>query len=302
MYPKTLPNHSTSTFRLEEKHNNELLQKAYYHRDDYPINMHSHNFYEINIVVEGEGAHYIEDISMPIHPGDVFAIPPKSRHGYWSEKDLNLFHLILPHYVLEKYENELQNFCGYNMLFEIEPWLRKKSADRFFLHLTEAELADLRHDMDDLIAISQEESEEANILFELRAVLLICTLSRLLNNGSDSLSADPHGDSAFIVKTLKYMNDNYYEKITVEELSSIANMSRSTYLRRFSSICKTSPMEYLAELRIKKACVLLKNKELSITDIAQSCGFFDCSHFIRIFSKLRGTTPNSYRKNILTRF
>ena len=129
------------------------------------------------------------------------------------------------------------------MLFEIEPWLRKKSADRFFLHLTEAELADLRHDMDDLIAISQEESEEANILFELRAVLLICTLSRLLNNGSDSLSADPHGDSAFIVKTLKYMNDNYYEKITVEELSSIANMSRSTYLRRFSSICKTSPME-----------------------------------------------------------
>ena len=57
MYPKKLPNHSTATFRLEEKHNNEQLRRAYYHRNDYPINMHSHNFYEINIVVEGTGAH-----------------------------------------------------------------------------------------------------------------------------------------------------------------------------------------------------------------------------------------------------
>ena len=302
MYPKKLPNHSTATFRLEEKHNNEQLRRAYYHRNDYPINMHSHNFYEINIVVEGTGAHYIENISIPISPGDVFAIPPKSHHGYWSENDLNIFHLILPHYVLEKYENELQKFRGYNMLFEIEPWLRKNSTDRFFLHLREEELKELQHDMDGLISVSKEETVETNTLFELRAVLLVCTLSRLLNRDGTDLSPDTYGDSAFIVKTLKFMNENYYEKITVDELASMANMSRSTYLRRFASVCKTSPMEYLAELRVKKACLLLKNGELSITDIAQNCGFFDCSHFIRVFSRLRGTTPNSYRKNILTRY
>ena len=95
MYPKKLPNHTTETFRLEERlPDNTSIRKAYYHKDDYPINMHSHNFYEINIVVEGNGVHYIEDNLCLAKPGDVFAIPPKNRHGYWSENDLNIFHLL----------------------------------------------------------------------------------------------------------------------------------------------------------------------------------------------------------------
>ncbi len=182
MYPKKLPTHLKGVFRLEEPQDNAPLRKAYYHKDDYPINMHSHTFYEINIVTEGTGAHYIEDISLPIGSGDVFAIPPKSRHGYWSENNLSIFHLILPPFVFERYEYDLRKFPGYNMLFEIEPWLRQNNTEQFFLHLSPTQLQDLRAEMDNLIAISEEEEcEENNTLFELRAILLVCTLSKLLN-------------------------------------------------------------------------------------------------------------------------
>lgn len=184
MYPKKLPKHSVETFRLElNAPNNERLSKAYYHTNDYPINMHSHNFYEINIVVEGVGAHYIENISIPIGPGSVFAIPPKSRHGYWAEDDrLKIFHLILPEYIFEKYEHELAQFPGFAFLFEIEPLLRHNSRENFSLTLSEEELARLRPELDNLIyTTAQKERREIVELFDLQSILLVCTLSHLIN-------------------------------------------------------------------------------------------------------------------------
>ncbi len=310
MYPKRLPKHSVETFRLEQNApNNEPLSKAYYHTNDYPINMHSHNFYEINIVVEGVGVHYIENISIPISPGNVFAIPPKSRHGYWAEDDrLKIFHLILPEYIFEKYEHELAQFPGFAFLFEIEPLLRRNSRENFSLYLSEEELARLRPELDNLIyTAEQKEQSEIVELFDLRSILLVCTLSHLINCEymlpPPTISAEqPQPDSLSIIKTIEYMHKHYAEKLSIDELAAMANMSRSTYLRHFGSLCGQPPTEYLIELRVKRACALLKNGELSITDIAQACGFFDCSHFIRFFTKLRGMTPNTYRKTILTRF
>ena len=308
MYPKKLANHSIETFRLEEKNLDQPpVRRTYFHTNDYPINMHSHNFYEINIIVEGTGAHYIENICIPIKPGDVFAIPPSNRHGYWADTDdLKIFHLILPHYVLEKYEDELAKFPGYSMLFEIEPLLRKNNGENLFLHLSEDSLKRLLPEMENLIYnAQQEECEETNLLFEIRSVLLICTLARLINKENKRLpvySETTQADSLSIVKTIEYMHQKYSEKISINELAKMANMSRSTYLRRFILMCRQTPMDYLCEVRVKKACQMMKNGNLTITEIAQNCGFFDCSHFIRVFTKLRGTTPNAYRKNILSRF
>lgn len=62
MYPPKLPNHRTEKFYIENScPKNNIFQRAYYHKDDYPLNMHAHNFYEINIITNGNGAHYIEN-------------------------------------------------------------------------------------------------------------------------------------------------------------------------------------------------------------------------------------------------
>ena len=222
MYPKKLPNHTTETFRLEERlPDNTSIRKAYYHKDDYPINMHSHNFYEINIVVEGNGVHYIEDNLCLAKPGDVFAIPPKNRHGYWSENDLNIFHLLLPHYVLEKYSDELEKFSGYHTLFEIEPYIRKNYDESIFLHLTEEQLARLRPEMENILYdLQQEESEESNLIFEMRAILLICTLSRLIDTDYRMQLPDTtQPDALSIVKTIEYKRKEFSEKISIDDLA-----------------------------------------------------------------------------------
>lgn len=294
MYPQKLQNHTIPIFRIEEC-------RAYYHKDDYPLNMHTHNFYELNIVVEGTGAHYIEDNVFPTSAGDVFVLPPNYRHGYWSEDNLNIFHLILPHHVIEKHAADLNRFAGYKTLFEIEPYIRRNCEERAFLHLSDEQLARLRLDTDNLLSVlEQPESEENNVLFEIRSILIVCTLARLIETESRlKLSGSAFPDALFIIRAIEFMNNNYADKISINDLAVTANMSRSTFLRRFTAMCKISPNEYLTEIRVKKSCELLKNANLNITEIAQACGFFDCSHYIRVFGKLCGTTPLAYRKSLL---
>ena len=50
----------------------------------FPINMHSHDFYEINIITNGLGRHYISNKSIQAQKCDVFFLPPNVKHGYFQ--------------------------------------------------------------------------------------------------------------------------------------------------------------------------------------------------------------------------
>ena len=304
MYPPKLPNHRTEKFYIENScPKNNIFQRAYYHKDDYPLNMHAHNFYEINIITNGNGAHYIENNFFPTQTDDVFIIPLEVRHGYWSENNLIIFHLLLPHYILEKYAGDLEKFTGFYALFEIEPYIRKNYNKSIFLHLSFLQLQKIIPELDNLLSDLQEKDcLETDLIFETRSILLIEQLSyRINSNQQQLLNESAHLDALYILKTIEYIRLNYAEKISVDKLAKMASMSRSTFLRRFWEMCKTSPANYLSEIRVSQACLLLKNTDLTITEIAQNCGFFDCSHFIRIFTKSQGITPGVYRKKLISK-
>ena len=92
---------------------------------------------------------------------------------------------------------------------------------------------------------------------------------------------------------LEYIENNYGEKITLDQLCSIANISRFYFCRLFKSITGKSLGEYLNQLRINKAEALLKNGEVNITEAAISCGFDDINYFSRMFKKYKYESPSS---------
>ena len=55
-----------------------------------------------------------------------------------------------------------------------------------------------------------------------------------------------------------------------------------------------SPIDYLTDYRIREACNLLCNSQLSIAEIAVSVGFFDQFYFSRVFKKAKGVPPSKY--------
>ena len=72
------------------------LVRAYYHKENFDyMTMHTHNFYELNIVMSGNGKHFLNNSTFHITSGDIFIMPPNVSHGYdFDSKTYSIFHLL----------------------------------------------------------------------------------------------------------------------------------------------------------------------------------------------------------------
>lgn len=100
-----------------------------------------------------------------------------------------------------------------------------------------------------------------------------------------------------IQEIIHYINYNFDTIKNVSELSKNYNMSKNNFLRIFKKETGKSPIEYLEEIRLKRACELLKETDYSIKNISFSIGFNDPLYFSRFFKKHTGLSPANYRKN-----
>ena len=297
-YPKFLERHKNPFYTLNDA--SAFSQGfAYYHNRSYPILMHAHSFYELNIVTKGECRHYFNNRSHPAKEGDVFMIPPYAEHGYWApeNKDPKLFHLLISNDILTTYKNQLSKYPGIKILFEVEPQIRQAFNNLSLnMNIPKELLSDFVDDFEELIAIDKERSKDDGVMFELKTVCLLCKLAKLISQ--KYATAGENRDNAadyIILKTTQYMEENYFSKITVDDLSKIVNMSSPNFFRYFKKVFNTSPMEYLKKIRISHATAMLSSTDKSISFIAQECGFFDASHFTHTFEQSTNMKPKEFR-------
>ena len=98
-----------------------------------------------------------------------------------------------------------------------------------------------------------------------------------------------------IALPLAYIETNFTQEITLEELSRMANLSPRYFLRIFQDTYHTTPKAYITQLRIARARTLLTHSGKSITEIAFDCGYSDSNYFSRVFKKNCNTTPRRFR-------
>ena len=142
MFPKALEFEKGTVYYREQDcfgENPAHLVHAYPH-PDYKLKLHAHQFCEINVIVSGEGRHYIGDTSLPARVGDVFIIPPETPHGYFSEERLDISHILLRAELMHRYREELAALPAFSLLFDIEPQLRRSSGRSYNLHVHSREL------------------------------------------------------------------------------------------------------------------------------------------------------------------
>lgn len=102
--------------------------------------------------------------------------------------------------------------------------------------------------------------------------------------------------SATAVKIEKYINDNLETKISLKDICDRFYLSKNALYRIFSQEFNLTFGEYLIKLRLEKAQKLLKeNKDLSVIEVAELCGFLDANYFIRLFKKRVGITPLKFK-------
>lgn len=97
-------------------------------------------------------------------------------------------------------------------------------------------------------------------------------------------------------RIMQWVESNYSEKFSLDELAQSIGLSRSYTSRIFRQQTGGSIHEYLLTRRIKKSCDLLRTSPLSIEAIAQEVGFIEVTYFITCFKKMMAQTPLQYRK------
>lgn len=100
-----------------------------------------------------------------------------------------------------------------------------------------------------------------------------------------------------ILPAIKHMENNYKSKILpLDKYAQMCNVSKSTFIRHFYNLKKTTPAKYFVQLKISNAQLLLTNTNLSISEVAYELAFDDPLYFSRVFHNLTGKSPSEYRK------
>lgn len=95
-------------------------------------------------------------------------------------------------------------------------------------------------------------------------------------------------------KAKQYINENYRNKITIDELAKISGFSRSHFKRLFTKHYEMPPSDYITMVRIERAKTMLKAKIFSLSEIAEECGFSNEYYFSQVFKRIVGCSPKKY--------
>jgi len=96
----------------------------------------------------------------------------------------------------------------------------------------------------------------------------------------------------------QYIDEHFTENITLDNLCFIFGTNKTSLCRDFKKSYGMTIVEYVHEKRIQKAKNLLRQNDLSVTEISYMLGFVSVHYFCRLFNKLVGLSPTMYQKSI----
>ena len=98
-------------------------------------------------------------------------------------------------------------------------------------------------------------------------------------------------------RAIEYIHANLSEEVRLEDLAGAARLSIFHFARMFRQVTGVAPHRYLMRARVQKVKALLRQGDLCLAAIADEAGFSDQSHMSRIFKRLVGVTPKTFKNN-----
>ena len=290
MYPDKLPSYSKYLFTENDIFKGETDVAHAFIKHNYQRDMHTQEYFEIVMIGHGVGIHYIAEERFFTSTGDVFIIPPHTSHGFYPIESLDVYHLILRRDFLKKHETLLSGVKNLGELLETG-CINGRSA----LSLGYDKFKEIKLLFKEMMLYHKSSDPTCHTVQTGLAVAIVSIITHLYNK------TDPKRDSLTtsrnaIMNILPFISERIGERITVEGLAKEINLSRSTFIRRFTEICKVPPYQYIAEVRIKASRDAIDEGVLSLSEIAQKCGFCDSAHLSREFRKKYGESPLEYKK------
>ena len=121
--------------------------------------------------------------------------------------------------------------------------------------------------------------------------MIAAATDRFPQSARDGHRAEP----VEIWKARKFIEEYSTEELSLSKVAKAANISRNHLSEKFKQVTGTNFVEYVAHTRFEKACELLRDVDLRISEIAFAVGFQSLSQFNRVFKKFSAKSPSAYR-------
>ena len=111
------------------------------------------------------------------------------------------------------------------------------------------------------------------------------------------LSYEQQENQSLLAPAVTYLESHFADpQLSIGCLAQRCGISEIYFRQQFGKLFHRSPKQYIIDLRIRKAKQLLTDSDLSITQIAEQCGFTNPYHFSRTFKDITGLTPTTFKR------
>ncbi|HBE78732.1 MAG TPA: AraC family transcriptional regulator [Firmicutes bacterium] len=256
------------------------------------INNHYHDAYEIYYLLEGERYYFIKDRTYHVQKGDLILI------------DINELHKTMDA-PFPVHERILLNFKKKFLPLNLSEAAGESLFTCFHQNIN---LLRLHREEQDFIKaillkmVAEEKTSRPDSLLYLQILLteLLIFLSRQSAQKPAANFPFPNPTHQKISEIVGYLNDHYYQNLSLNMLSEHFFISKYYLSRTFKEVTGFTLVEYLNSVKTKEAQKLLNTTTLSITEISAKVGFESITHFGRVFKSITGSSPLQYRKNSRT--
>jgi len=248
--------------------------------------------------------------------GGIISTDTGYTHDYvdWHYHENAYFTFILEGKIIEQSKNQTYQCTAGSLLFhnwqEAHCNIKPKGFTRgFHIELNNKWLTDFDIDISKLGGsinicnpgikiLLHQIFKETKVMDNVSAVsiqqLLLQVFYQLLYDDKNFTNKNP----LWVNKLKEILHDDLVQTLSLDHLAGLLNIHPVHLSRDFIKYFNCNLGEYIRRIRIERSLSLLPNRELSLTDIAFTCGFFDQSHFLRWFKQFNGITPSAYRKII----
>ncbi len=276
----------------------EYLKVKWDEFDHFTFPWHFHNEYEIIFVEESFGKKFVGDRIEPFGKGDLVLLGSglphfwKNDHVYYENDPGKIVKAVVVHFPGNFMESEINEFGDLTSVRNL-----LSSASR-----------GIAIDAPDNIPIGKKVKKLLRVSGVARFLLFFEILKDMAESEHYHLMATRGFENDLsqfemqnrrLIKTLQFINRNYTNKITLEDVARKFGFNASYLSRYFKKNTGKSFVSYINELRINYACRLLIDNDLSVTQICYECGFNNLSHFYRTFKKRVKLMPKEYQKQYL---
>ncbi len=263
-----------------------------FHEDTYNcINWHWHEAFQYCLVTEGTVDFLLPNTSYHVRSGDGIFINTQQVHFARGKSGVPSSYLCLdipPAFIYPDERSRL--FQKY-----IRPVIQHPYPQILLLSRRQKEDQQLLSAIQKIQTLLKEQPDEMELDIHAGIIWIWkLTYHLIRKNGGAPLVEVNDNDRLKVI--LQYMQDHFYEKITLDEIASQLSISRSECCRFFKKASGQSIFSYLNNLRINKSIDLLKDPDISLSDIANAVGFCSQSYYTDCFRKTKNITPKKYRE------